>query len=277
VTGQENKCNPTTVEFPLGTWNVHLIVKKIADDTVVNEGTLTIVHPDDVIDPLRVTHNREWQSPSDIQNKEDTSLTEYLCDPEVAECRINLKVTPMLDGVESSQLTCEVTTDFELVPTTEPCNPNTSIVPKGDHALTINILDKVRGTVLQASTLALKNPEKEKIDLTRVVTEIVWQQPTYFLEKNDTSRESYTCDTTKDLCRFNLQVLPKLDGEESSQLTCRITTDFGTEENDCNPSTIDVPEGNHTLTIEVLEVSTSELISTRTLEIIGFITPITPE
>lgn len=181
----------------------------------------------------------------------------------------------MLDGMESSQLTCEITTDFELVPTTEPCNPNTSIVPVGDHTLTINILDKVRGTILQTSALTLKNPEKEKIDPTRVVTEIVWQQPTYFIEKDDVSRESYTCDTTKDLCRFNLQVLPKLDGVETSELTCRITTDFGTEENDCNPSTIDVPEGNHTLTIEVLEVATGELVSTRILEIIGFSTPVT--
>jgi endonuclease YncB( thermonuclease family) len=197
-------------------------VKRIADDTLVNEWILTIVHPDDTIDPLRVTHTREWQSPSYLLNKEDTSLTEYLCDLEEAECKINLKVTPMLDGVESSQLTCEITTDFELIPTTDPCNPNTSTVPRGDHILTINILDKVRGTVLQTSALTLKNPEKEKLDPTRVVTELVWQQPTYFLEKDDTSRESYTCDTTKDLCRFNLQVLPKLDGEESPRSsTCQ--------------------------------------------------------
>jgi hypothetical protein len=108
------------------------------------------------------------------------------------------------------------------------------------------------------------------------VTELVWQQPTYFLEMEDISRESYTCDTAKDLCRFNLQVLPKLDGVESSQLTCKISTDFGTEENDCNPSTIDVPEGNHTLTIEILEVSTGELISTRILEIIGLTAPVPP-
>jgi endonuclease YncB( thermonuclease family) len=119
-----------------------------------------------------------------------------------------------------------------------------------------------------------KIQKKIKLDPTRVVTELVWQQPTYFLEKDDTSRESYTCDTTKDLCRFNLQVLPKLDGEESTQLSCHIMTDFGTEESDCNPSTIDVPEGNHTLSIEILEVATGELISTRTLEIIGLTTPV---
>jgi micrococcal nuclease len=255
---------------------VHLIVKKIADDMVVNEWIVTIVYPDEAIDPLRVTHTREWQSPSYLQNKEDTSLTEYSCDMQESECKVNLKIAPMLDGIESSQLTCEITTDFELVPTTEPCNPNTSFVPKWDHALTINILDKVRGTLLQSSVITIKNPEKETIDPTRVVTELVWQQPTYFLEKEDISRESYSCDTTKDLCRFNLQVLPKIDGVESSELTCKITTDFGTEEHDCNPSTIDVPEGNHALTIEVLEVATNIIISTRTLEIIGLTTPVPP-
>lgn len=130
MTGEEAKCNPSTVEFPVGTWSIHLLVKKNADDSVVNEWTLTIVHPDDSLDPLRVTHAREWQSPSYLQNKEDTSLTEYYCDPEESECRVNLKIAPMLDGVESSQITCEIVTDFELVSTTEPCNPNTSIVPK---------------------------------------------------------------------------------------------------------------------------------------------------
>jgi len=126
----------------------------------------------------------------------------------------------------------------------------------------------VRGTLLQASSITIKNPEKDRIDPTRVVTELIWQQPTYFLEKDDTSRESYTCDPLKNPCRFNLQVIPKLDGAESSQLSCHITTDFGTEENDCNPSTIDVPQGNHVITIEILEVATGALISTRTLEVI---------
>lgn len=143
MTGEENKCNPATVEFPLGIWHVHLTVKKIADDSVANEGAITVVHPDDVIDPLRVTHTREWQSPSYLENKDDISLTEYVCGSDQTECKINLKITPMLDGIASSQLTCEIVTDFDIVTTTEPCNPNTSIVPAGNHTITINILDKV--------------------------------------------------------------------------------------------------------------------------------------
>jgi len=202
---------------------------------------VTIVHPDGAIDPLRVTHAREWQSPSYLLLKEDTSLTEYTCDPEEIECKINLKVTPLLDGAESSQLTCEITSDFELVPTTEPCNPNTSIVPTGEHIMTIKILDK-SGNILQTSTITLKNiPPDTTIDPTRVVTDILWQQPTYLLEKEDTSKSEYTCDPERTECKINLLVTPKLDGLESTKLTCHISTDFGVEEDDCNPDTFLVP------------------------------------
>ncbi len=144
MTGQENKCNPSTVEFPVGTWDVHLFIKKISDESIKVDGTFKISHPDGSIDPLRVTMLREWQSPSYILQKEDSSLTEYVCDSSQPECKVNLKITPLLDGGVSSQLTCQVTSDFTLVPTSDPCNPNTSIVPTGDHIVNVKILDVVR-------------------------------------------------------------------------------------------------------------------------------------
>lgn len=49
---------------------------------------------------------------------------------------------------------------------------------------------------------------------------------------------------------------------------CRITTDFGIEMDNCNPSTIDVPEGNHSITIDLLDVVSREIVSTRMLEIV---------
>jgi endonuclease YncB( thermonuclease family) len=269
VTGQENKCNPSTVEFPVGNWAVRLIVKRIADETIMTEWIVTIVHPDGAIDPLRVTHSREWQSPSYLLAKDDTSLIEYVCDPEESECKINLKVTPLLDGVESTLLTCEISSDFELVPTTDTCNPNTSIVPTWEHIVTIKILDK-EGTILQTSTLTLKNiPPDTTIDPTRVVTDIVWQQPTYLLEKEDTSKSEYTCDPERTECKINLLVTPKLDGLESTKLTCHITSDFGLAEDDCNPDTVSVPNGSHTLTIETINTADASVISTRILQIHG--------
>jgi len=175
-----------------------------------------------------------------------------------------------LDGVASSQITCEITSDFEIVPTTEPCNPNTSVVPKGDHILTLKILDKNKNTLLQTSTLTLRNtPIDESIDPTKVVTDIIWQQPTYLLEKEDISKSEYTCDPTKAECRVNILVTPKLDGVESSKLSCHMTTDFGTEENDCNPDTFSIPNGEHNLTIEIKNTGTGDIISTRKILLHG--------
>jgi endonuclease YncB( thermonuclease family) len=274
VTGEENKCNPNTVEFPMWNWTVHLVVKKIADDSIVTEWSLAIIHPDGSIDPLRVTHTRDWQSPSYLLLKDDISLSEYSCDPEQEECKINLKVTPMLDGVESSLLSCEITSDFDIVPTSDPCNPNTSIVPEGEHTLTIKILDKTKNMTLQTYDIILKNnPPDTTIDPKRVVTDITWQQPTYLLEKEDTSKNEYACDSEKTECKINMLLVPKLDGEESSQLVCHIFTDFGTEENDCNPDTFSVPTWVHAMTLEIKNKATNEIITTRTIQIQGLPVP----
>ena len=194
---------------------------------------MSIIHSDDSIDPLRVTHTKEWQSPTYLLLKEDVSLMEYTCDSTQTECKINLKITPLLDGASFSALTCEITSDFEIVPTSDPCNPNTSTVPVGNHDLTIKILDKNKNTILQTSTLTLINiPEDNTINPTKVVTDIIWQQPTYLLEKDDTTKTFYTCDAEKTECKINLLVVPKLEGVESPKLSCHIVTDFGFEEND---------------------------------------------
>lgn len=268
MTGEDSKCNPNTVEFPVGSWNVQVMVKKIADESIVNQGSITVVHSDGSIDPLRVTYTREWQSPTYLLLKEDISLTEYVCDSTQTECKINLKITPLLDGVDTSSLSCEITSDFEIIPTSDPCNPNTSLVPNGDHEVSIKILDKAKNVTLQTSTIILKNtPENDTIDPTKVVTDIVWQQPTYLLEKNDMTKAFYQCDTEKTECKVNLLVTPKLEGLESPKLSCHITTDFGIEESDCNPSEFVVPKGLHTITIETKNKNTGEVITTRVIEI----------
>lgn len=108
------------------------------------------------IDPTRITSKISWQSPSYLVEKDNITLTEYNCDPTQPECKMNLLVTPFLDGVESTKLTCHITSDFELVPTSDPCNPNTSIIPIGEHELIIEILQKSDDSVLTTRTLLLK-------------------------------------------------------------------------------------------------------------------------
>lgn len=272
VTGQENKCNPSTVEFPVGTWDVHLLIKKISDESIKIDGTFKISHPDGSIDPLRVTILREWQSPTYLLQKDDASLTEYICDSAQPDCKINLKITPLLDGLVSSQLTCEISSDFTLVPTSDPCNPNTSAVPTGDHLVNVKILDTVRWTTLQASSFLLKNrPIDDTIDPLKVTIWLEFQQPTYLIGKDDTALTEYTCDDhSKTECKANLLIAPRLDGAESSKLSCHITTDFGIEENHCNPDTFTIPTGDHTLIIKILSTIDQSIITTRVITLHGF-------
>ena len=115
----------------------------------------------------------------------------------------------------------------------------------------ITYSSKNKNSTLQTYNITIKNPTIDTtIDPTKVVTDITWQQPTYLLEKDDLSRSGYTCDPEKSECRINMIVTPKLDGIESPRLSCRITSDFGIEEDDCNPDTFSVPTGEHTLVIE---------------------------
>lgn len=113
---------------------------------------------DTTIDPTHITTSLTWQSPTYLLQKEDTLLSEYTCDADHEECKINLLVIPLLDGTESTQLICEIVSDFELVPTSDPCNPNTSLVPSGDHVITVRILQKVDMMPLITREILIKNP-----------------------------------------------------------------------------------------------------------------------
>ncbi len=260
-TGQENTCNPNTVEFPIGEWMVKLVVKN-PDETLLTEWTILIIHPDpSIIDPLTVTHVREWQSPTYLLEKENLELWEYFCDPLEKECKMNLKITPKMSGENSSNLTCEITTDFELVPTTDPCNPNTSIVPEWDHEVTIKILSKATSEVLQTSIFTLKNLPEEPLDPEKISLLLEWQSPTYLIEKDDTSLTEYTCDPLQEECKINLKVTPQIDGENSTKLSCIITSDFEviTSSDPCNPNTSIVPNWDHVISIDLIDVENTVL------------------
>ena len=236
-------------------------------NTVLQTSSVTLKNPlkEDSIDPARVSIELSWQSPTYLVSKESTMLSEYSCDPEQSECKINFLITPKLDNLPSSQFVCEIMTDFTLITTTDPCNPNTSVVPVGNHTISINIRDKAKNTLIKTYDIALKNPLVDtSIDPTRVTTDIVWQQPTYLLEK-DISKTEYVCDPDKSECSVNILVTPKLDGVESSKLGCHITTDFGINESSCNPNTFTVPEGNHILTVEVINIQNQAILSTQTI------------
>jgi hypothetical protein len=138
---------------------------------------------------------------------------EYSCDSTKTECKINPKVTPQLDGIPSTKLTCEITADFTLVPSaSDPCNPNTSTIPTGEYTLTIKILEKKTLNLLQTRTIILKNnPFVETIDPTRVTIKKEWQSPSTLLLSADSSLSEYSCDPEKTECKINPKITPLLD------------------------------------------------------------------
>ena len=262
-------CNPNTSIVPVGNHTLTIKILQASDNSLLTTREILLKNPpiDTTIDPLRVTSVLSWQQTTHLLLKEDTSLTEYTCDPEQTECSINLLISPFLDGATSSRLTCAITADFEIISSvSDPCNPNTSLVPTGDHTLTIKILQASDNTVLQTREILLKNPLIDTtIDPSRVTTTVAWQSPTYLILKEDTTLSEYTCDSAQSECKVNLLVTPLLDGITSTRLTCEITSDFSLEPTTdiCNPNTSIVPIGDHIITIKILQISDNLLFTTR--------------
>jgi hypothetical protein len=153
-------CNPNTSLIPTGDHILTIKILQVSDGTLLQTREILLKNPliDTSIDPSRVTTIVAWQSPTYLILKEDTSLPEYTCDPAQPECKMNLLVTPLLDDIASTRLTCEIVSDFPLEPTTDVCNPNTSIVPFGEHILTIKILQKSDSLLLSTRQILLKHP-----------------------------------------------------------------------------------------------------------------------
>lgn len=210
---------------------------------------------EEILDSSRVSVSLEWQSPTYLIEKLDTSLSEYSCDSEQADCKINPKITPLLDNISSSQLTCNISASFELIPTTDPCNPNTSLVPEGEHTLVIQIVQVPDNTLLLEKIIAIHHtpPEPEAINPEQIGLEVEWQTPTYLLEKADTKIFEYSCDPAQTECKINPKFTPLLDGISSTSLTCDIAADFDLipTTDPCNPNTSIVPEGEHRIEIHV--------------------------
>ncbi|MFK7779972.1 MAG: thermonuclease family protein [Candidatus Gracilibacteria bacterium] len=103
-----------------------------------------------------------------------------------------------------------------------------------------------------------------------------FQRATYLLEKEKIS-PSYTCDTSKEACKINLDFRNSFTGDFSeNDFECE--TDFGftnDQENRCNPSTIIVPVGTFNFKIKIVSKETLEF-SEKSFSVInnGYIKPV---
>lgn len=83
--------------------------------------------------------------------------------------------------------------------------------------------------------------------------QFTFQQPTYLLEK-DIIQDTYTCDSSKDECKVNLDLSSTFGWSIPSSMACSIDFWFITwEEEKCNPWTVTFPEGEFSVHIKVYE------------------------
>lgn len=263
-------CNPTQSTVPIWEHIITIKILKKSDSSEVSTRIITLknIINDIWIDPTRVTMELVWQSPSYLLPPDVVLVDTLTCDPEKDSCKINPIISPLLDGKKSPELICNISADFELIPTIDPCNPNTSTVPSWDHTLTINVLQKSTQQVLISREIHLKNnSESTTIDATRITSKISWQSPSYLVEKDNVTLTEYNCDTSQPDCKVNLLVTPFLDGIESTKLSCQITSDFELvpTTDPCNPNTSIIPVGEHPLIIEIIHKSDGSVLTTRTI------------
>ena len=93
--------------------------------------------------------------------------------------------------------------------------------------------------------------------------EILFQNPSYVLEKEQNNKILYICDEEKSECKINLKLVqPWTTSSLSSNLSCEITTTFESEQFErCNPSSVIFPEGINSVNIKVTNKDDSENFS----------------
>ena len=145
-----NPCNPNQSIVPIGVHSITIEILQKSTGALLTTRTITIHNtpPNTSIDPVRVMLTLAWQNTTHLTEKVDGTLAEYFCDSTRSSCSINPEITPLLDGVASTLLICSFVSDIDLTPTSDPCNPNTSTVPSGDHTLSIEIREKSTGMLL---------------------------------------------------------------------------------------------------------------------------------
>ena len=97
------------------------------------------------------------------------------------------------------------------------------------------------------------NTNSPKFDLS-------FQNPSYLLDKDNTSKIIYFCDLTKDTCKINFKLTQiETTSSLSSKLQCKFITTFESDQFErCNPNTVIFPQWIHPVNITVTENNNSE-------------------
>ncbi len=100
--------------------------------------------------------------------------------------------------------------------------------------------------------------------------QINFQRPSYILEKENTDKNIYFCDSSKEKCKINFNFIKKNWRKLSSTLNCEIKTDFESSQfKRCNPTTVLFSQWIHPITIRITNKKNNNNFSERKIIVVN--------
>lgn len=231
------------------------------------------VVPQDIIEPLQIENVDSppetltipeiiltFQRPSYIVETSADSWW-YECDSSKWDCKVNFSLEDTFWGYVPAAYTC--TTDFWFSTWEEnKCNPNTVVIPEGEHQMRFTIFEKNNSQNAKQKNITIKNIKK--------VVEV--PQPIIEIQSGlENSWEVFSCKNAD--CKVNLTLESSFTSESPENLfSCE--WDFGwgvfeTQDTDkkCNPWFVQFWGGNFQVTAKIYEKNNWENYQIQTLSI----------
>ncbi len=258
ITGEEAKCNPNTIIFPLWTSQIKFKLYEKGNPSIFQEKTIIIINEKakiEVPNPLLTVQ-------SGLEKKEENY---YECKTE--ECSANFTLENSFSW-SSSNYACLWnfwSGSFENAETPNLCNPSYVKFPFWKHDLSAKIYEKTDINNFKEITFFIENTFSSAPPAQSNSGSLSWsteenssfpilqlslQSPSYIKETDGI----YYCDTTKTECKANFDFSDTFGWYVPTKYACNIAFPFWTgEEEKCNPNTVIFPEWVFEVTFKIYE------------------------
>ncbi len=287
ISWEENKCNPNTVNFPAGTFEVEFrirhkqaisifskkkiqVIHNISQNNISESGSLTLETSSWVIIPILSSPEiiLSRQIPSYITQSGSSNM--FICDPKQSECKVNFDLRNSFSGafLEKDYL-CEIDFGFWIFTGEEnKCNPNTVIFPLGISEVQFRIFHKNNHSIFSEKNIQIYHflPSSNilssgvgfsilsLIEIEQKPFRIAILSPEIQIQKGLTgSGTNFFCE--KELCKANLKYKKIHSLERCFWNFGEGITGSEKTNKSCNPGIVTFWPGIHELFLKVYESS----------------------
>jgi micrococcal nuclease len=186
----------------------------------------------------------DFQSPSYINA---TASWNYLCDSSKDECKLNIDLRQTFWGSIPAKFECLINSPL-FSWETDFCNPNTIVIPEGEHSISFRIFEKNNPNNFQEKTIYVSN--------LKPFLEV--PVPSIEIQSGLKTNNSWSLECTNYDCSINLTGGASFLWTLTSKFSC--LWDFWTgsidgewEKEKCNPSYVKFSPWNHSISLSIFE------------------------